>query len=84
MTQFPANHAEIGDFMFRLSLLDLSDLRNKYRRANIDIPVSVAMRANRKGIIEHLTQIQFGVEAVQGYHLLCIERDTAKKFCEKK
>lgn len=84
MIDFPSNHAEISDFMFHLSLMDLSDLRNKYRRANIDLPIGIAMRAKRNGIIEHLAQEKFGVDVMHKYHLLCIEWDTTEKIVNNK
>lgn len=73
MTNLP--HGDITHFMFQLSLLDTKRLRGKYRIANEDLPHGLVMTAKRDHIIEHLAQLEFGIDVMHAYHKLCIEWD---------
>lgn len=71
---------EISEFMFQLSLRDTVELRNKYRRSMINLPIGVVINSKRNTIIEHLTQEKFGADKVQEYKLMCIEWDVTENL----
>lgn len=75
-----SNHAEISRYMFRLHLLDLKRLRNKYRVANEEVPHGVLMAAKRHHIVEILARHEFGSKTIDEYKKLCKQWDKDEKF----
>lgn len=75
-----ANHAEISHYMFRLHLLDMKRLRNKYRAANEEVPHGALMAAKRPQVVEILTRHQFGDKTFEAYRKLCKQWDKDEKL----
>ena len=77
-------HNRISQRAFHLFLMDLKELRGKYRIINEEIPHGVVMNAKKDMIIDRLLVEEFGVEAVDEYRAQVAEWEQIRAEVEGK
>ena len=82
--QFAHLYPKISNSAFRMYNQDLDTLRNKYSRAQIDLPRAFIYKMKRAPLINALLAVEYGGDPVIEYISQCNEWDDCKKFVEGK
>lgn len=82
-TQPTTLNSHISTYMFRLSQMELRDLRSKYGAISEDLPHSLLVNSKRKTMVNRLAEEKFGTIAVDEYRQLCEKWDEFERSFTK-